>query len=178
MDICRWKVGFCGKGEYEGYVVIPSFNLEGNVNFFVARSYNGDWKKYKNPKVSRNTIIFDELFLNFQEDLTIVEGVFDAIVVGHNAVPLLGSTLSEKSKLLHEIIKNDTTVYLALDFDAEKKSMRVIKKLLEYGIEVYKIDTSEFDDVGEMNREEFLKRKRNATLMTEEVCLFHQAMSV
>jgi DNA primase len=178
LDICRWKIGFCGKGEYEGYVVIPSFNLEGNINFFVARSYNGDWKKYKNPKVSRNTIIFDELFLNFQEDLIVVEGVFDAIVAGHNTVPLLGSTLSEKSKLMHEIIKNDTTVYLALDFDAERKSMKIINKLLEYGVEVYKIDTSGVDDVGEMYREEFLKRKRNATLMTEEVCLFHQAMSV
>ena len=79
---------------------------------------------------------------------------------------------------MHEIIKNDTTVYLALDFDAERKSMKIINKLLEYGVEVYKIDTSGVDDVGEMNREEFLKRKRNATLMTEEVCLFHQAMSV
>ena len=177
MDICRWKMGFCGRGEYEGYVVIPSFNSEGNINFFVARSYNGDWKKYKNPKVSRNTIIFDELFLDFYEDLTIVEGIFDAVVAGHNAVPLLGSTLSERSRLMHEIIKNETTVYLALDFDAEKKSMSIIKKLLQYGIEVYKIDTSGFGDVGEMSRQEFLERKQIATPMNEENCLFYQAMN-
>ena len=177
FDICRWKMGFCGKGEYEGYIVIPSFNLEGNINFFVARSYNGDWKKYKNPKVSRNTIIFDELFLNFREDLTIVEGIFDAIVAGHNVVPLLGSTLSEKSKLMYEIIKNDTPVYLALDFDAEKKSMSIINKLLQYGIEVYKVDTSGFDDVGEMTKEEFLERKQTATPMNQENCLFYQAMN-
>jgi len=177
-DICRWKMGFCGSGEYEGYIIIPSFNPEGNINFFVARSYNGNWKKYKNPKVSRNTIIFDELFLNFQEDLAIVEGVFDAVVAGHNSVPLLGSTLSEKSKLMHKIIKNDTSVYLALDFDAEKKSMSIINKLLEYGVEVYKIDTSGFKDVGEMDREEFLRRKQNATLMNEDACLFYRAMSV
>ena len=178
LDICRWKMGFCGRGEYEGYIVIPSFNQEGNINFFVARSYNGDWKKYKNPKVSRNTIIFDELFLDFHEDLTIVEGIFDAVVAGHNAVPLLGSTLSEKSRLMHEIIKNETTVYLALDFDAEKKSMSIIKKLLQYGIEVYKIDTSGFGDVGEMSRQEFLERKQIATPMNEENCLFYQAMGV
>ena len=178
MDICRWKMGFCGKGEYEGYVIIPSFNLEGNINFFVARSYNGNWKKYKNPKVSRNTIIFGELFLNFREELTIVEGIFDAVVAGHNTVPLLGSTLSEKSKLMHEIIKNDTSVYLALDFDAEKKSMSIVRKLLQYGVEVYKVNTSGFNDVGEMNREEFFKRKQNATLMNQENCLLYQAMSV
>ena len=178
LDICRWKMGFCESGEYEGYIVIPSFNLGGNINFFVARSYNGNWRKYKNPKISRNTIIFDELFLNFQEELTIVEGIFDAVVAGHNSVPLLGSTLSEKSKLMHGIIKNDTTVYLALDFDAEKKSMRIINKLLEYGIEVYKIDTSGFGDVGEMSRKEFSRRKKKATLMNQENCLFYQAMSV
>jgi DNA primase len=178
LDICRWKMGFCGKGEYEGYIVIPSFNPEGNINFFVARSYNGDWKKYKNPKVSRNTIIFDELFLDFHEDLTIVEGIFDAVIAGHNAVPLLGSTLSEKSRLMYEIIKNETTVYLALDFDAEKKSMSIINKLLQYGVEVYKVDTSGFGDVGEMNRQEFLERKLTATLMNQENCLFYQAMSV
>ena len=178
LDICRWKMGFCGKGDYEGYVVIPSFNPEGNINFFVARSYNGDWKKYKNPKVSRNTIIFDELFLDFHEDLTIVEGIFDAVIAGHNTVPLLGSTLSEKSRLMHEIIKNETTVYLALDFDAEKKSMSIINKLLQYGVEVYKIDTSGFGDVGEMSRQEFLERKQIATLMNQENCLFYQAMNV
>ena len=178
LDICRWKMGFCGSGEYEGYIIIPSFSLEGNINFFVARSYNGDWKKYKNPKVSRNTIVFDELFLDFRQDLTIVEGIFDAVVAGSNAVPLLGSTLSETSRLMYEIIKSDTPVYLALDCDAEKKSMSIVDKLLQYGIEVYKVDTSGFGDVGEMSRQKFLERKQAATLMSEESCLVYRAMGV
>lgn len=178
QDICRWKIGFCGRGEYEGYVVIPSFDITGRVNYFVARSYNGNWRKYKNPSVPRNQIIFDELFLNFQEDLVVVEGVFDAIVAGSNSVPLLGSTLSDRSKLMYEIIKNDTPVYLALDSDAENKSMRIIQTLLQYGIEVYKIDTSGVADVGEMSRQQFMSRKKTATYMTEEICLLFQALNV
>lgn len=177
-DICRWKMGFCGRGEYEGYIVVPSFDLSGEVNFFVARSYNGNWKKYKNPKVSRNNIIFDELFLDFQQELVIVEGVFDAVVAGWNAVPLLGSTLSERSRLMLEIVRNDTPVYLALDMDAEKKSIRIIENLLQYGIEVYKIDTTGVDDVGEMTKEQFQDRKQNATLMNQENCLLYRAMNV
>ena len=177
-DICGYKIGFCGKGDYEGYVIIPSFNLNGEINYFVARSFRNHWKSYKNPNVSRNNIIFNELFLNFNEEVVIVEGVFDAIVAGHNAVPLLGSTLSEESKLFQEIVRNDTSVYVALDADAEKKSMRIIGKLLHYGIEVARIDTHGYNDVGEMNKLEFTERKRRATQVDSENFLFYEAMTV
>jgi DNA primase len=148
------------------------------MNFFVARNFRNHWRKYKNPSASRSKIIFNELFLNFDEELVIVEGVFDAIVAGFNAVPLLGSTLSEESKLFHEIVKNDTRVYLALDADAEKKSMRIIGKLLQYGVEVAKINTHGHADVGEMNKEEFQKRKTEAPLINSENFLFYEAMFV
>ena len=51
-----------------------------------------------NPEASRD-IVFNQLYLDFDEDLTIVEGVFDAIIAGPNAVPILGSTLNEDSAL-------------------------------------------------------------------------------
>ena len=176
-DLCRWYMGYCPGGDYEGYVVIPSFDTDGDVNFFVARSYNGNWMKYKNPRIERNKIIFNELFLNFQEDLVIVEGVFDAVVAGYNSVPLLGSTLSKKSKLLKSIVMNDTPVYLALDADAEKKSMRIVDVLLQYGIDVYKINTSGYDDVGEMTKEQFNRRKQEAMKMTQDNCLLYRALN-
>jgi len=177
-DICNYKVGYCGKGEYEGYVIIPSFNMEGNINFFVARNFANSWKTYMNPRVPRNAMIFNELFLNFREDLVVVEGVFDAVNAGNNSVPLLGSTLSEQSKLLQKIVKYDTPVYVALDHDAEKKSMRIIKKLLEYGIEVFKVDTSGFKDVGEMSKKQFNDRKQIAIPMNSENVLLYEAMIV
>lgn len=176
-DLCRWYMGYCPGGDYEGYVVIPSFDTDGDVNFFVARSYNGNWMKYKNPKIERNKIIFNELFLNFQEDLVIVEGVFDAVVAGYNSVPLLGSTLSKKSKLLKNIVMNDTPVYLALDADAEKKSMRIVDILLQYGVGVYKISTSGYDDVGEMTKEQFNRRRQEAMRMTQDSCLLYRALN-
>ena len=98
--------------------------------------------------------------------MVVVEGVFDAIVAG-NAVPILGSTISERSKLFREIVKHDTPVYIALDADAEKKAMILIKQLMEYGVELYKIDLGSFSDVGEMTREEFNNRKKEAPLMNE-----------
>ena len=94
-DIVRWKIGYCFSGEYRNRVIIPSFDDDGDVNFFIARSYSGDSYKYKNPRASKN-IVFNELFIDWNEDLTIVEGVFDAVVAG-NAAPILGSTLQKIS---------------------------------------------------------------------------------
>jgi len=163
-DIIRWKIGYCSGGEYESRIIIPSFGMTGDCNYFTARSYSNDWKKYMNPPAHRD-IIFNHLYLDFDEDLIITEGIFDAIVAGPNSAPILGSTLRENSRLFQEIVKNDTPVYIALDPDAEKKAMRLINDLLKYGVEIYKVDISPYSDVGEMSKKEFVLRKQNATLM-------------
>jgi len=165
-DILRWKIGYCKKGEYKDRIIIPSFNNDGKVNYFVARSYGREWPPYKNPNVSKD-IIFNQLYVDFKNDLVLVEGAFDA-VKADNAVPILGSSLREDSKLFQEIVKWDTTVYVALDPDAEKKAMKLIKSLLLYGVEVYKVDVTGYKDVGEMTREEFQKRKGEAKQITNE----------
>ncbi len=162
-DIIRWKIGYCFTGEYRGRIIIPSFDDDGDLSYFIARSYTGDSYKYKNPKVSKN-IAFNELFVDWNSDVVIVEGVFDAIKAG-NAVPLLGSTLRSDSRLIQKIVHNDTPVYLALDPDAEVKERKLIEMLLKYDIELYKIDVSGFEDVGEMTKEQFLERKKNASLI-------------
>jgi len=169
-DIIRWKIGYCEEGEFARRIIIPSFSLNGHSNYFIARSYDGHWKRYLNPKASRN-IVFNHLFLDFEDDLTIVEGAFDAIVAGPNAVPLLGSTLRESSKLFHEIVRNDTTVYMALDPDAKSKEHKIMELLLKYGVQVYKINLNDYDDVGEMSPEDFKKRKENASFVEDKFYL-------
>lgn len=163
-DITKWKIGYCSTGKYAGRVVVPSFNEEGDINYFVTRSYDNNWKKYLNPNTSKD-IVFNYPYLDFDEDLILVEGVFDAIKAGDNSVPLLGSTLNENSKLFYEIVKNDTPVYLALDPDAEKKINKLIVLFLKYDIETYLVDVGPFSDVGEMTKEEFFKRKQTAAFL-------------
>ena len=160
-DIFYWKIGYCPEGQYGGRVIIPSFNDRGDCNYFVARSYVGHKRKYMNPKVSKD-IIFNQLTVDWDEPLILVEGVFDAIVGGHNAIPILGSTLRVDSKLFQAIALNDTPVYLALDADAEKKARRIVSSMLEYDIELYKIDVQGCEDVGSMSKEVFINRLNNA----------------
>ena len=162
-DILKWKIGYCFSGEYRNRIIIPSFNIDGEVNYFIARSFSGDSYKYKNPRASKD-ITFNELYINWSKDLVMVEGVFDALVAG-NAVPILGSTLRKGSKLLQQIVRNDTPVYIALDPDAADKERKVIKTLLEYDIEMYKVDVSGYEDVGSMPREVFYDRKNNASVI-------------
>jgi len=176
-DIINWKIGFCENGEYAGRVIVPSFNLYGKINYFVARSYNGIKPKYRNPPLSNNTVVFNHLFVNFKKPIVLVEGVFDAIKSGTNSVPLLGSILSENSKLFHEIIKNNTTCYMALDPDARNKENKAIKTLLTYGINLYKIVVSPYNDVGEMTKTEFLQRKKEAIPINNETFVLYQLMN-
>jgi len=162
-DIQFWKIGYCVSGEYAGRVVVPSFNLDGKVNYYIGRTYDNNWRKYLNPSVGKD-FIFNELYIDWTSDITIVEGVFDAIKA-RNAIPILGSTLRENSKLFREIIKNDPAIYIALDPDAEKKAERLITSLLNYGVEVYKIPIPNGIDVGDMTHDEFQQLKKESVLI-------------
>ena len=166
QDIMKWKIGYCNSGEYKNRIVVPSFDDTGDLNYFIARSYRGDYFKYKNPKATKD-VIFNELFIDWDKDLTIVEGVFDAINAG-NAVPILGSTLHSGSNLLRKIVRNDTPCYIALDADASKKERQIITTLLRYDVELYKIDTTGFEDVGTMPKDVFIDRKAKAKFIDRD----------
>ena len=176
QDIIKWKIGYCAKGDYEGRIIVPSFNMKGEPSFFVARAYSHNYyPKYKNPQASKD-IIFNELYLDFDQDLVITEGAFDAIIAGDNSVPILGSTLSEKSKLFQKIVRYDTTVYMALDPDAKDKENKIIESLLRYGIEIYKININPHKDVGSMSKEDFQSRKKQAILIDNDNYFVYQTM--
>jgi|TARA_R110000824_G_scaffold79823_4_gene201089 hypothetical protein len=174
-DIVRWKMGFCYDGEYGGRIIIPSFGDSGYPNYFIARSYVGHFMKYKNPQASKN-VVFNDLFVNWNQDLTIVEGAFDAVRAG-NAVPILGSTLRKDSELLRKIVRNDTPCYIALDPDAASKERRVIQTLLRYDVELYKVDVGGYEDVGSMPREIFDERKASAAFIDRENYLLLDLLS-
>jgi hypothetical protein len=100
--------------------------------------------------------------VDWDEPVVLVEGVFDAIVVGDNAIPILGSTLREDSRLFQALAVHDTPVFVALDPDAEKKAQWMIKSFMKYDLEVKKINLEEYEDIGSMSRSVFMEKLRNA----------------
>ena len=134
--------------------------------------------KYLNPPISKN-VVFNELFIDWDEPVVLVEGLFDAIVAGQNAIPILGSTLREKSKLFQAIVINDSPVYLALDEDAKKKQDYIVKLFFKYDVEIKIVDTSNIEDVGSMSKEQFLTRmSQSYTPDLDEINFYNQLNSI
>ena len=168
QDILFWKMGYCDEGRYGGRIVIPSFNANGDCNYYVSRSYCNHMRKYLNPPADRD-IIFNELYIDWDEPVILVEGVFDAVVAGTNAIPILGSTFRSHTRLFQAIAINDIPVYIALDPDAEKKAGHIIRNMLKYDIETHVVDLTGCEDVGSLSREEFENRKRSAELVDQDM---------
>ena len=175
-DILKWKIGYCEDGEYRNRIIIPSFNRDGNCNYFVARVWTKDWLKYKNPPASKN-VVFNELMINWDEPIVLVEGIFDAIIAD-NSIPLLGSTLNAYSRLFKAVLTHSKRIYVALDQDAEKKALNIISALISHSIEIYKIDTSGYEDVGEMTKEEFTEKKELAIAFDSNTLLIQKILQI
>lgn len=165
-DILKWKMGYCTEGAYEGRIIIPSFNENGDLNYFIARSFTNHYKRYLNPPSSRD-IIFNELYIDFDKEVTIVEGIFDAIK-SENAIPILGSTIRELSKLFRRIVQEDVAVLLALDPDAKYKAHNIKRLFLKYGIEIRELQYDDERDIGEMSKEEVKILSQNAPFIEED----------
>ena len=142
---------------------MPSFDFDGELNYFTARSIDSDGaKKYINSKVQRKSVIFNEINIRWNEPLTLVEGPFDLMKCNWNATAMLGSYLDESYLLFQKIVKNQTDVVLAMDSDASKKMNKIAQKLKSYGINVKYLDLGKFNDVGEMSKNDFDLALRSA----------------
>jgi DNA primase len=177
-DFWKFKLGTCTAGRYRRRLIIPSFNISGELNYFVARSIDDVKMKYLNAKIPKTDIIFNEINIDWSEELTLVEGPMDLIKCGDNTACLLGSHFSEEYNLFQEIVRHSTPVLLALDSDAMKKSQRFAKLLASYGNAVRMLDLGNYSDVGEMSHEEFARAKENAREWTPNERLYHLINSI
>ena len=162
-DFWYFKLGTCSRGRYRRRVIIPSFDAEGELNYLVARAIDDDTQmKYINAKVPKKDVIFNEINIVWNKELTLVEGPFDLFKCDANATCLLGSHFTEEYRLCQEIIRNSTPVLLAMDADAKDKEHKYAKLLTSYGITVRILPQGEHSDVGEMTREKFEEARKSA----------------
>ena len=133
-DILRYNMGYCEDGPYSGMIIIPSYDCDGELNYFTGRSfYNTDFK-HKNPQVSKNIIGFD-LLIDWTKPITIVEGPMDAMTVDNNTIPLFGKLMS--SELKKKIVeKRVSRINIVLDDDAKADAIKHAEYFMGHGIEV------------------------------------------
>ena len=171
-EIILYKLGFCFHGPYKGRIVVPSFDDQGRINYFVGRSFDNHPIKYKNPSASKD-IIFNDLYIDWTQPVTLVEGFFDSVKID-NSIPILGSTLNTRSKLFNKIVENGDKVFICLDKDAAKKESKIIKNFLDFGVKVCKIDIGDNEDPGTMTRESALQAQKDAAVIDYETYLLQK----
>jgi len=127
--ILKYRIGFCLSGRYAKRIIIPSYDKNGHINYFVARSYDKSNKKfpYDNPKSNKNLVIFNEGYLNWDSTIFLVEGVFEMFSLPTNAIPLLGKVLS--TKLFLTLKEKKPNIIIILDPDAYSNSIELYYQL-------------------------------------------------
>ena len=123
----KFNIGFCYNGLYENRIIIPSYDENGFVNYFIARSYLQKTKrKYMNPEAQKEILIFNEKLIDWESPIYLVEGAFDSIFL-NNAIPMLGKYMSEY--LYNTLYTKAKKIIIVLDPDAWVDAERLYHKL-------------------------------------------------
>ena len=165
-DILRYRIGYCRKGLYSGKIIIPSYDENASLNYFVARAYYEEDKwKHKNPPTSKDIVGF-ELHINWDMPIVLVEGAFDAIAIKRNAIPLFGKTISNtlKKRIVEKGVKQ---IYICLDQDAKKQALETAEYFMANGIDVYFVDLTS-GDPSELGFEKIKRILELTTRMSSE----------
>ncbi len=174
-DIERYDIGYCDKGDYAGRIIVPSYDVDNKLNYFLARDFTGTaYLKYKNPPVSKDVVVFENQ-IDFSEPLVLCEGVFDAIAIRRNAIALLGKNIPNKLKM-RLIERGVNEVIIVLDSDAYKNALSLSESLMNNNIQVRLVRMGN-EDAADLGFGKIINKIRNATiidfseLMKQKLCM-------
>ena len=174
-DIERYDIGYCDKGDYAGRIIVPSYDVDNKLNYFLARDFTGNaYLKYKNPPVSKDVVVFENQ-IDFSEPLILCEGVFDAMAIRRNAIALLGKNIPNKLKmrLVQHGVKE---VSIVLDNDAFKNALYLSESLMNDNIKVRLVRMGS-EDAADLGFKKVIERINSTDildfgqLMQQKLCL-------
>ncbi len=168
--IWRYRIGYSGNFKFRRRAIMPSFDREGKLNYWTARSIDSSNDfKYMNAKASKKEIIFNDIDVDWESDyLFIVEGPLDLVKCYYlNSTSILGSRLSVDTLLFQEIVRNGMDVILSFDPDAWKKQATTADLLCSYGVNVCFANT-ESGDVGDLNPKDVVNLYNNKVLYNNQ----------
>lgn len=153
----RWRIMAAPSGKYRRHAVIPSFDIDGNLNYYVGRCIDETNFRYKNAKRKKQEIIFNDIDIDWSEMIVLVEGVFDAINSIENTIPILGSSMTTNSLLYEKLVKNQSNVLILLDPDLPEKAYKIADMLAKAGCKVHISFPPEGKDMGDLTSQEAQK---------------------
>jgi len=125
--IKKYKIGYTVSGDFAYRIIVPSYNTEGVLNYFVARAWVPKKMKYKNPTAAKDEIIFNEGMIDWNKDVYLCEGVFDSFFLD-NPIVMLGKKMSD---LLFSILYERAmgNLIICLDEDAWSDALKLYHTL-------------------------------------------------
>ena len=122
----------------------------------------------------KNVVCFEDK-IEWDADIYLTEGIFDALHIPLNGVPLLGKTLGRDYLLYQKLYRNaNANIIIAIDADTEITEVKRICKLLDWGRlkgHVRYIRPESGKDFGEIyeteGKEGLMKELRNQKTFTE-----------
>lgn len=125
--IQKYKIGYTVKGDFAYRIIVPSFNADGVMNYFVARAWTKSKLKYKNPTAEKDQIIFNEGLIDWNKDIFVCEGAFDSFFLD-NPLVMLGKKMSDLIfSTLYE--KANANIIICLDDDAWTDALKLYHTL-------------------------------------------------
>lgn len=162
-DMWRYKLGFSLDEKFVERVIIPSFDANGELNFYMSRAISKrKFPRYVNASTKKHTMVFNELDVDWDSELVLTEGAFDVLNCPVNATCLLGNTMDKGFLVFRRIVENGTPIVLALDAEEKLNTKKIAKLLYSYGISVRIMSMNGYKDLGEMPREEIIVRVADA----------------
>lgn len=138
--IDKYNIG-CTTWDEEKYqdrnrIIFPSYDSTGFLNYWVGRDYTGSDKKrkYNNAMADKKDIICFEDKIEWDADIYLTEGIFDAIHLPYNGVPLLGKSLGRDYAIYQKLYQNaGANIIICIDADTEMDEVKRMYKTLDTG---------------------------------------------
>jgi len=122
---------------YSPRVWFPFWDDTGKISYWFGRAFNNDVE----PKIlndgPEDLPLFGRHIMAEQNDVVLVEGIFDHLVTPHSYA-LLGSNITG-SQILQLRDDDAKRIFLILDTDASDKAINVAQKISRFGFKVWPV---------------------------------------
>jgi len=151
---------YCNAGKYEGYIIIPIKDRQGNLNYYHTRRFLGNGPKYNNPDadamgIGKSLIIYNISALYLYDRVFLCEGALNAETIGNQGIATGGKKLSQWqiSTIINSPVEK---IVILLDDDALIQAYELALELVKYK-KIKVVHMPEKQDVNDIGRTRTLR---------------------
>lgn len=129
-----YRIGYTKGGLLRRRLIIPSFDKDGAPNFWSARAIDKTEHQFRYvlPNGSKD-VVSNEHLVDWTKPIFLVEGIFDEMAIGGQAISLYGKALLPKLAVAL-VERKPPMVHVCLDDDAYDEAYYLLARLVRYDL--------------------------------------------